>query len=261
MLLQSARNCLYWGGCIAIGYLVCFAFHFTHFMRTATLFKRKHLRATQIATLNFWSQEENQIIGPLEGRKDGRYVSPELSTAGIRNSAWRTIWVKREREPVAILLKIKRFTIKASCAKTLWGHLHKCKTYTKYPKGLFDCKVRGVHFGRRHEDMWLFWQKALLEDSEFNFESWTMIYIHLFSLWVIASSIQVFWIAWEQLWDGRWLWAAHSWEFSWERESFPIAASLSVPKSPPLILLGWQSPIRTGCSPFARCPCYPDHGS
>ena len=40
--------------------------------------------------------------------------------------------------------------------------------------------------------------------------------------------------------------------------SFPrVAASLSVPKSPPLILLGRQSPIRTGCSPFAGCPCAP----
>ena len=52
-------------------------------MRRDTLLARLHLRATQIATLNFWSQEENQIIGPLEGRKDGRYVSaPELWTAG-----------------------------------------------------------------------------------------------------------------------------------------------------------------------------------
>ena len=49
-------------------------------MKAATLFERLHLRATQIATLNFCSQEENQIIGPLEGRKDGRYVSPELWT-------------------------------------------------------------------------------------------------------------------------------------------------------------------------------------
>ena len=90
------------GGCSEDSIWFVLPFDLTHFIRRDTLFKRLHLRATQIATLNFWSQEENQIIGPLEGRKDGRYVSVlELWTAD-ETSAWRTIWVKSGRQPVAV---------------------------------------------------------------------------------------------------------------------------------------------------------------
>ena len=141
------------GGCSEDSIWFVLPFDLTHFIRRDTLFKRLHLRATQIATLNFWSQEENQIIGPLEGRKDGRYVSPEDCgpRTSIRNSSWRTIWVKREgtcccftQNQVFLNHQIKTHLSRTGHLEDIYTNAKKIHSRTKYTKGVFKSQVKFI---------------------------------------------------------------------------------------------------------------------